>query len=94
MVKAGYKGSKINDVIWMGDVVNSACHLANKAGRKGLKPIAISEEAYSKLDNIYKGYCTPTAFGRLSCYESDKRDTAMDKWLKGKCRKRLGYFRW
>lgn len=33
MVKAGYSGSGINDVIWMGDVVNTACHLANKAGR-------------------------------------------------------------
>lgn len=33
MVKAGYSGSGLNDVIWMGDVVNSACHLANRAGR-------------------------------------------------------------
>ena len=94
MVKAGYYGSGLNDVIWMGDVVNSACHLANKAGREGLEPIAISEKAHSKLDNIYKGYCTLTKFGRLSCYESDKSDTAMDKWLEGKCRKRLGYFLW
>ena len=28
MVKAGYSGSGLNDVIWMGEVVNSACHLA------------------------------------------------------------------
>lgn len=94
MVKAGYYGSRLNDVIWMGDVVNSACHLANKAGREGLEPIAISEKVYSKLDNIYKEYCTPTKFGRLSCYESDKSDTAMDKWLEGKCRKRLDHFLW
>ncbi len=32
MVKASYSGNNINDVIWMGDVVNSACHLSNKAG--------------------------------------------------------------
>ena len=39
MVKAGYFGSGLNDVIWMGDVVNSACHLANKAGRNGKQPV-------------------------------------------------------
>ena len=43
MVKAGYSGSGINDVIWMGDVVNSACHLANKAGRGYRDVILISE---------------------------------------------------
>ena len=37
MVKAGYSGSGINDVVWMGDVVNSACHLSNKAGRNNRK---------------------------------------------------------
>lgn len=33
MIKAGYSGSGINDVIYMGEVVNSAAHLAHKAGR-------------------------------------------------------------
>lgn len=35
MLKAGYRGSSINDVIWMGDVVNEAsnlCHRGNKLG--------------------------------------------------------------
>lgn len=33
MIKAGYNGSGIHDVIYMGDVVNRAAHLAHKAGR-------------------------------------------------------------
>lgn len=33
MIKAGYNGSGINDVVYMGDVVNRAAHLAHKAGR-------------------------------------------------------------
>ena len=41
MVKAGYSGSGINEVIWMGDAINSACHLANKAGRNGRDTIPI-----------------------------------------------------
>lgn len=28
MIKAGYNGSGISDVVWMGDVVNTACHLS------------------------------------------------------------------
>lgn len=50
MVKAGFAGSKINDVIWMGDVVNTACHLANKAGRQGKAPILVSQGFHSKLN--------------------------------------------
>lgn len=33
MIKAGYSGSGINEVVYMGDIVNSAAHLAHKAGR-------------------------------------------------------------
>ena len=49
MVKAGFAGSSINDVIWMGDVVNTACHLANDAGRQGKPPILVSENIFTKL---------------------------------------------
>lgn len=49
MTKAGYSGSGLNDVIWMGDVVNTACHIANKAGRQGKSPILVSENIFSKL---------------------------------------------
>ena len=33
MIKAGYSGSGINDIVYMGDVVNRAAHLAHSAGR-------------------------------------------------------------
>ena len=56
MVKAGYDGSGLNDVIWMGDVVNTACHLANKAGRQGKSPILISENIYHKLSYYDKKF--------------------------------------
>lgn len=54
MVKAGYSGSGLNDVIWMGDVVNSACHIANKAGRQGKSSILVSENIFSKLSEDNK----------------------------------------
>lgn len=54
MVKAGYPGSGINDVIWMGDVINSACHLCNKANRDGNKNLIISQEVFDGLSNENK----------------------------------------
>jgi hypothetical protein len=33
MIKAGYKNSGINEVVWMGDVVRGACHLAGHGNR-------------------------------------------------------------
>src|SRR5690606_31004675 len=33
MVKAGYKGSGISDVVYMGDVVNQAAGLASRGGK-------------------------------------------------------------
>ena len=54
MVKAGYSGSGINDVVWMGDVVNTACHLANKAGRQGRKEIIVTKKVYDYLNDKHK----------------------------------------
>jgi hypothetical protein len=35
MIKAGHKGSAVNDVVWMGDVVNSAAHLCCHGSKRG-----------------------------------------------------------
>lgn len=67
MVKAGFCGSGINDVVWMGDVVNSACHLANMAGREGKSLMLLSQNFYDRLRSKYRNlfqwkintsYCT------------------------------------
>ncbi|WP_137145200.1 adenylate/guanylate cyclase domain-containing protein [Mycolicibacterium sp. CR10] len=50
MIKAGYNGSNINDIIYMGDVVNRAAHLAHKAGRYYQNPIWVSPDFYANLD--------------------------------------------
>ena len=50
MVQAGYKGSGLNDVIWMGNVVNSACHLCGSANKNGNSIINISAEVYDELE--------------------------------------------
>jgi hypothetical protein len=55
MIKAGYEGSAINEVVWMGDVVNEAAKLCAGAGR-GLFPntIMVSGVFYSNLNDDNK----------------------------------------
>lgn len=52
MIKAGYKGSTINDVVWMGDVVNQACHLASHGNQSvGDYTIMLSQIIYDNIDD-------------------------------------------
>lgn len=86
MVKAGYSGSGLNDVIWMGDVVNSACHLANKAGRKNRKTILVSSKVYNNvLENTQKLLNSCTIDGE-TYYEGNFVWTQMEDWYKENCK--------
>lgn len=52
IVKAGRKGTGINDRIWIGSAVVKACNLANIAGRNGKSVMAFSKIAYDNFINI------------------------------------------
>ena len=82
MVKAGFSGSKLNDVIWMGDVVNSACHYANKAGR-GKKPIIVSSCIYSNLNDDNKEFLSQPLYSNF--YQCDIVNTKMNDWYGKNC---------
>lgn len=89
MVKAGYTGSNLNEIIWMGDVVNSACHLANKAGRKlgwiYRKTILVSKKVYDKaFEDTQKLLSMCTIDGTIY-YEGNFSWTNMDNWYKENC---------
>lgn len=85
MVKAGYSGSGLNDVIWMGDVVNSACHIANSAGRDGHKPVVVSSCIYNNLNEHNQGLLSSTYINWTSYYEGDVINIAMDEWYNKNC---------
>lgn len=87
MVKAGYSGSGINDVVWMGDVVNTACHLANKAGREGRKKIIVTEKVYSYLNDTHKElFSSFIDDENVIRYEGTIVRTKMDNWYKENCK--------
>lgn len=58
MIKAGYKGSGLNDVVYMGDVVNRAAHLAHKAGRNWQPPIWVGSTFQQNLNDHNRSLLT------------------------------------
>lgn len=49
MIKAGFKGSSINNVIYMGHVVNQASKMCSKAGKEVTSSIVIDSECHNDL---------------------------------------------
>ena len=59
MIKAGHKNSEINDVVWMGDVVNNACHLCNEANSSLFdKRVFLSNVIFDNLNDTNKKLCS------------------------------------
>ena len=87
MLKAGYKGSSINEIIWMGEVVNSASNLCHQGNKNGRKPIQISEAIkqnitrndYLALLNTVHG--TGLSASSVIGYEGDFVGIEMNKWI-------------
>ena len=80
MIKAGNSGSTINDVIWMGDVVNQACHLCNEANSGYFdKRVFLSNIIYDNLNDANKNLCTKDS-GR-DIYQADVINIGMNDWL-------------
>lgn len=87
MIKAGHRGSAINDVVYMGDVVNQAAHLANRGGKStnswgGRTPrIHMDEVFHQNLNDHNRGLTTRVQSYPSSIYSSDAVNVAMRDWL-------------
>ena len=81
MIKAGNDGSAINDVVWMGDVVNQACHLCNEANSGFFdKRVFLSNIIYDNLNDNNKALCSKD--GGRDIYQADVVNINMSEWLK------------
>lgn len=84
MIKAGYSGSGISDVIYMGDVVNRAAHLAHEAGQNWEPPIFVGSLFQTNLNDHNKGLLTSKYVSGLgSIYTGNFVNTAMNDWVEG-----------
>jgi class 3 adenylate cyclase len=84
MAKAGYSGSKINDVVWMGDVVNAACKLGNYANSTYAdKPIMVGSVFHQNLNDENRAFLSYNA--TRGCYHGNVVRTDMEKWFEENC---------
>lgn len=82
MIKAGYNGSGINDVIYMGDVVNRAAHLAHEAGRPWRNPIFVGSDFQGNLNDHNKGLLTSLYIQSLgTVYTGNVVRIDMNDWV-------------
>lgn len=85
MILAGFKSSGINDVIYMGGVVNNASKLCSKGSKYGNGSIAISDDVYNDLEGKHNGteyYQTFFSKNHLDgFYHASMVRTDMEAWL-------------
>lgn len=83
MIKAGYSGSTISDVVYMGDVVNRAAHLAHLAGQGwGSRPIVVGDVFYSNLNEQNKSLLRPQwTYSIGTVYQGNPINSPMDDWI-------------
>lgn len=83
MIKAGYSGSTINDVVYMGDVVNKAAHLAHLAGRGWRScPIFVGDVFYSNLNENNRNLLQSEWMSGIgTMYQGNPIISPMDEWI-------------
>ncbi len=82
MIKAGYKGSSLNDVVYMGDVVNRAAHLAHKAGRGWSDTLWFGSDIHLNVKDHNKSLMTRYYDYELGeVYTGNVINTAMKDWI-------------
>ncbi len=85
MIQAGYSGSGINDVVWMGPTVNRAAHLCEAAGRNQGKPIRLTSAVHGYLNENNQSLCFQRPYPNDE-YESDAVRQDINEWYKENCR--------
>lgn len=80
-MKAGYKGSSINEVVWIGKVVGKAASLCSNGSRSySNKEFMVSENVYLNLSDHCKNLLSWNS--SLNCYHGNVINTIMNEWSK------------
>ncbi|MFA5667945.1 MAG: adenylate/guanylate cyclase domain-containing protein [Balneolaceae bacterium] len=84
MIKAGYSGSTINEVVWMGEVVNGASKLCS-LGNKGFfsYETMVSNSVYINLTEHQQGLVHWNQTNE--CYQGNIINKPMEKWIEKNC---------
>jgi class 3 adenylate cyclase len=81
VVKAGLSGSGINDIVYMGDVVNAAAKLASKGEENAWTPRCMAGNGFvSNIGNeTYRDFFKYNA--ETASYSSSVQNIAMQQWI-------------
>ena len=80
MIKAGAEGSGINDVVWIGDVVNHAAHLSRYGNATRYdEPIMISKMIYESISEDFQKWFAWNS--THSCFHGNLINTKMQEWI-------------
>lgn len=80
MIKAGYKSSSVNEVVWMGDVVNEASELCSYGNRGWAhKETMVSSIFYNNLNEHNQALLEWNS--NHQCYHGYIVNTEMNEWL-------------
>ena len=88
LIKAGFAGSGLNEVAWMGDALNTASKLCGKANKDTYYEILASSTVYNNLNEhnqelfSYLGYDSDLS---IDYYGSNAIITNMNNWYKENC---------
>jgi len=80
-IKAGYKGSGINDVVWLGELVSETHELCSFADNGyDVKRTVVSSVFYDNLNEHNKSLLMRSHW-RRGCFHASVVNSAMDAWL-------------
>jgi len=84
MIKAGFRGSGINDVVWMGDVLNEASRLCSFGNNESSdKEIMVSSVIYNNLNEHNQKLLEKNR--SRDCYHGNVISTSMNEWYEENC---------
>lgn len=85
MIKAGYSGSGLNEVVWMGEVVNESSNLCSYGSKNwNDKELMVSKIFRDNLNEHNKGLLEWNS--NRSCYHGHIVNSVMDKWINDNCK--------
>ncbi|NMI05037.1 adenylate/guanylate cyclase domain-containing protein [Paenibacillus sp. SZ31] len=79
MIKAGYSGSTINDVVYMGEAVNKASKMCSKASKEISSPIVVTSVFFNNLNADNQKMLTHKYLDDL--YHGSVVNIEMNNWL-------------
>jgi len=85
MIKAGYSGSGLQDVVYMGDVVNRAAKLAAKGSKTPWAPPIMIDGGFAANLNEHNQALVTNDY-QYGCHTSDAISIAMQEWYSENCK--------